>query len=97
MEVGEPLTSAEGSYPDGPRPDGRGSVITRVFFVLFCLEIGLVLILLPWTFFWDRNYFFSLTPQLDEFWLSTYLRGGVSGVGIINLWIGLTEAWSMWR
>ena len=86
------------SRPDPtPRPRSGSSVLTRIFFILFCLEIGLVLLLLPWTFFWDSNYFFHLTPNLNEFWRSTYLRGGVSGVGLINLWIAIQEAWHMWR
>jgi hypothetical protein len=85
-------------HPDQtPRSRSASSALTRIFFILFCLEIGLVLLLLPWTFFWDSNYFFHLTPQLNDFWRSTYLRGGVSGVGLINLWIALQEAWHMWR
>lgn len=79
------------------RPRSGASFLTRIFFILFCLEIGLVLLLLPWTFFWDSNYFFHLTPHLNGFWRSTYLRGGVSGVGLINLWIALNEAWQLWR
>jgi hypothetical protein len=78
-------------------PEPRGSILTNVFFILFCLEIGLVLFLLPWTALWDNNYFFSLTPHWNYFWLSTYLRGAISGVGLVNIWIGVAEAWRMWR
>lgn len=80
-----------------PPPQTRGNMLTHVFFVLFCLEIGFVLILLPWTVMWDNNYFFSLTPELNRIWLSTHLRGGITGVGLINLWIGLGEARRLWR
>ncbi len=93
----EDSLSATSDRAPSPGRRRQGGILTHIFFVLFCLEIGLVLVLLPWTFFWDNNYFFSLTPRLDEIWLSTYLRGGVSGIGLINLWIGLTEAWRMWR
>jgi hypothetical protein len=94
FEESLPTTSDRAPTP-GPRR--QAGILTHIFFILFCLEIGLVLVLLPWTFFWDNNYFFSLTPRLGELWLSTYLRGGVSGIGMINLWIGLSEAWRMWR
>jgi hypothetical protein len=88
--------------PGGPEepevvPAARSRTITSIFFILFCVEIGLVLFLLPWTLLWDNNYFFSLTPQWNAFWLSTYLRGAVSGIGVINLWIGLAEAWRLWH
>lgn len=75
----------------------RSRSITNIFFILFCIEIGLVLVLLPWTFLWDNNYFFSLTPEWNPLWLSTYLRGAISGVGIVNLWIGISEAWRIWH
>ena len=83
--------------PEG-RPKGtRARTLTHVFFVLFCLEIGLVLLLLPWTDLWDGNYFSSLTPAWNPLWLSTYVRGAVSGIGLVNMWIGVAEAWRMWH
>ena len=66
-------------------------VLSQVIYLLFCLEVGLVLLLLPWTLLWDNNYFFSLQPQHSQFWLSNHLRGAVSGVGLVNLWMGLSE------
>jgi hypothetical protein len=75
----------------------RTQFLTHLFFILFCLEIGLVLLLLPWTHLWDNNYFFSVTTQWSELWFSFYLRGAISGLGILNLWIGLTEIWHMRR
>jgi hypothetical protein len=90
-------------FSEGPeetrRPErpSRAALITHILFILFCLEVGIVLIILPWTPFWDFNYFFSLTPEWEGLWLSTYLRGGVSGVGLVNLWIGLGEAWHLWH
>ncbi len=82
----------------GGRPKGtRANTLTHVFFVLFCLEIGFVLLLLPWTDLWDANYFSSLTPAWNPLWLSAYVRGAVSGIGLVNMWIGVAEAWRMWR
>ena len=75
----------------------RARRLTHVLFILFCIEIGIVLMILPWTPFWDNNFFFGLTPQLNGVWLSNYLRGGVSGVGLVNIWIGMGEAWRLWK
>lgn len=66
-------------------------MLSQVVYLLFCIEVGLVLLLLPWTLLWDNNYFFSLQPQHSEIWLSNHLRGAVSGVGLVNLWMGLQE------
>ncbi len=58
---------------------------------LFCFEIGLILLVLPWTLLWDNNYFFSLSEASRDFMLSSYVRGGVSGLGLVNLWLAAAE------
>ncbi len=83
--------------PASPQHRTRSQFLTHLFFVLFCLEIGLVLLLLPWTHLWDNNYFFSVTAQWNKVWLSFYLRGAISGLGLLNLWIGLAEVWRLRR
>ena len=75
-----------------PLPGRPHVVLSQVVYLLFCVEVGLVLLLLPWTLLWDNNYFFSLQPQHSGFWLSNHLRGAVSGVGLVNLWMGVDEA-----
>ncbi len=55
------------------------------------MEVGLVLLLLPWTLLWDNNFFFSLQPQYSDFWLGNQLRGAVSGIGLVNLWLFASE------
>ena len=79
-----------------PAPTRKAILLSRIVFLLFCLEVGLVLLMLPWTLLWDNNYFFSLQPQNSSFWLSNYLRGAVSGIGIVNLWMGIQEIRTMW-
>lgn len=90
--------SVQQEAPAGrPAPDGPHVLLSQIVFLLFCLEVGLVLLLLPWTLLWDNNYFFSLQPHYSGFWLSNHLRGAVSGVGIINLWMGVEVALAMIR
>ena len=83
--------------PDLPPPrQGRlWRRIQTIVFIVFCLEMGLVLVLFPWSNLWDRNYFFSLVPQWAMVFSSSYVRGAVSGVGLINVWIALSEAWRL--
>ena len=80
------------SPPGRPAVSGQRTILlSRIVFLLFCIEVGLVLLLLPWTLLWDNNYFFSLQPRHSSLWLSNYLRGAVSGLGLVNLWMALEE------
>ncbi len=59
--------------------------------VAFFFEIGLVLIVIPWSAFWDRNYFAQLAPPLEALITNNFVRGAVSGLGMINVSVGLVE------
>ena len=63
----------------------------RLLLVVFFLEIGLVLIVVPWSAFWDRNYFAQLAPPLAALITNNFVRGAVSGLGLINLSVGVAE------
>ncbi len=61
----------------------------------YFLEVGLLLVLLPWSAFWDRNYFAALLPGIGEAIKSPYVRGAVSGLGLVNVVAGLAELLSV--
>lgn len=63
----------------------------RLLLVAFSLEIGFVLIVIPWSAFWDRNYFAELLPALHGLITNNFVRGAVSGLGLINVSVGLAE------
>ena len=63
----------------------------RLFLVLCFFEIGVVLIVIPWLAFWDRNYFAQLAPPLQALITNNFVRGAVSGLGLINISAGLVE------
>lgn len=60
-------------------------------FVAFFLEVGLLLIVLPWSAFWEHNYFAGAWPPLQQILTNNYVRGGVTGLGLVNLFAGFTE------
>jgi hypothetical protein len=68
------------------------SALSRLLFLSYFIEVGLVLIVVPWSPFWDRNYFLDLWPALAGVTRSNLVRGAVSGLGIINLWAAVSEA-----
>lgn len=67
----------------------------RLLLVAFFIEAGLLLLVLPWSAFWERNYFVYAWPAFEPLFLSAYVRGGVTGIGVLNLAAGLSELWSM--
>jgi hypothetical protein len=63
--------------------------LLRVVLLLIWLELGLVLILVPWSEVWDVNYFLYQYPSLGLFVKNPYLRGAISGLGVMNVFLAL--------
>lgn len=63
-----------------------------IVFVLFCLEIGIILTVLPWTRIWTENSLLLGHPELREFLMRNFVRGLVSGLGLVDIWMGIAEA-----
>ncbi|MBK5297947.1 MAG: hypothetical protein JJE40_12385 [Vicinamibacteria bacterium] len=63
----------------------------RLLCAAYFLEVGLLLVVLPWTMFWDRNYLFDLVPVIRPWIQSSYARGAVSGLGLLNIALGLAD------
>lgn len=51
----------------------------------------MLLLLVPWSDFWARNYFVEMLPALESFVRNNYVRGAVSGLGLVNIVLGLGE------
>jgi hypothetical protein len=69
--------------------------VSRLLLVAFFLEVGFVLIVAPWSSFWDRNYFAESLPLVDAVISNNYVRGAVSGLGVINVAAGIVELFSL--
>lgn len=79
------------------------SRLSVIFYIILCLEIGIVLTVLPWVphgWFglsdWGNNYFLLLAAHktgygLQRFVASGWVRGAVSGLGILNIAMGVWE------
>lgn len=64
----------------------------RIVVILFYLELGLFLVILPWSSFWERNYFLYRFPVLTPWLLNHYLRGAITGVGLADIVLGIWQA-----
>jgi hypothetical protein len=45
----------------------------------------------PWTPLWERNYFAELWPWLDAVMGNNFVKGAVTGVGLITAWAGVKD------
>jgi hypothetical protein len=61
--------------------------------VMLRLYIGLAVCYAPWSHtFWDQNPVFVQFPTLSIYAANGAVRGIVSGLGLLNLWIAMHEA-----
>jgi hypothetical protein len=78
--------------------------LSVIFYIVLCLEIGIVLTLLPWIpqgtlglSDWGNNYFLLYAARktglyaLQTVVASGWVRGAVSGVGLLNVGIAFWE------
>jgi hypothetical protein len=53
--------------------------------------VGLLLIILPWSAFWERNYFANAWPLVRPVVTNNFVRGAISGLGFVNLIAGFAD------
>jgi hypothetical protein len=62
-----------------------------ILFVIVCFEVGVFLLIFPWTQQWDGNSLANMLPWLRDYWTSSYFRGAWSGLGVLNIYISIGE------
>lgn len=76
--------------------------LTVIFFIVICLQAGILLMVLPWINFgllgdWGNNFLLAFVtektglPILRQAVASNWFRGAVTGLGILNLFIAFWE------
>ena len=63
-----------------------------LLYVLYCFYIGILLVFLPWSPVWEANGLLVRFPALATVALSGPARGMVSALGVILLWMGVTDS-----
>ena len=84
--------------------------LSVIFYIILCLEIGIILTVLPWwpqgmlgLSDWGNNYFLLYAAQktgiqgLQRVVASGWVRGAVSGVGLLNVGIAFWEIFNFKR
>ena len=71
--------------------------LLAIAFILFCFEIGLFLVFVPWSALWENNVLLAHSLHLRSLVLNNFFRGAVSGLGVIDLALGLSELGRFWK
>ncbi len=99
------LFSAEPSAGAGPVPGGRTTVsappppahspwlrqIEVWVRIIVQLYLGLLIVVLPWLHFWSDNSLFTYSETIATLAASGFVRGLVSGLGFLNLFLAVRE------
>jgi hypothetical protein len=60
-------------------------VIVRLIQFVSSFMVGATLLLAPWTPLWDNHPALAASLKLREILMEPWLRGAVSGLGVVNL------------
>jgi hypothetical protein len=60
-------------------------MMRRTLLILLFLELGVLLIVAPWSRSWERNLFLDLWPTLRPWLMDDRVRGAISGLGVLNV------------
>jgi hypothetical protein len=97
--------SHEGSVSDGIAPSERKGASGRMstarlwlrrlgvlLFVFLCATLGVMLMIVPWRPEWTENRLLLPYPTIRDLVLNGFVRGVVTGLGLLNVWMGFWEA-----
>ncbi|MGE5205096.1 MAG: hypothetical protein ACM3PW_05745 [Chlamydiota bacterium] len=92
---GSPLAPDQAPASQGRSSFSSGQLWARrlglLVFVLICLELGIALVVLPWTHIWTDNNLLLDYPTIRFWAANTFVRGAFSGLGLVDIWLGIWE------
>jgi hypothetical protein len=89
--AGEPVSAGKG-FRSGSAPIWLQRLSLFVL-VLFCVYLGVLVMVMPWwRRVWDDNLWIQSRPALASILDTGAVRGVISGLGLLDIWIGISEA-----
>jgi hypothetical protein len=104
MSLESQISTDEGVTPPAQQPDAAASEkpdvapiwlqrLSLFVLVLFCVYLGVLVAILPWwKRMWDQNLWIQSRPALAAVLNNGAVRGLISGLGLLDIWIGVSEA-----
>jgi hypothetical protein len=63
------------------------ALLLRALSALLCFQLGVLLVFVPWSGYWERNFFLERFPVLIPLLLNPFFRGAVTGLGLLDILI----------
>ena len=86
----------EQSRPSSPHHRAHPPVwaqrLLLVVEVAIAVWAGMLVMVLPWTRLWTENPLLAGWPTLKFVLDQNFIRGMISGIGLIDVWMGVSEA-----
>jgi hypothetical protein len=99
MEAGQLNESEKPSVPElipgspvHQHPPVWAQRLLLVIEVAIAVWAGMLMIVLPWTRLWTENPILTGWPTIKFILCQPFLRGMISGVGLVDVWIGFSDA-----
>jgi hypothetical protein len=64
-----------------------------ILYILVTFEVGVFLFVLPWVSMWSQNFFAARSSLVAEITRNYFVRGAVSGLGMVDVFLALFELW----
>jgi hypothetical protein len=71
------------------------SRLLTVVYIVFCFEMGVFLVVLPWVSLWSKNFFVGEYTWVSAVAMNYFVRGAISGLGLADVWLAIYELWRL--
>jgi hypothetical protein len=65
--------------------------VSRLLIIALFFEVGVVLMVVPWSNYWEHNYFVQAAPFVEAIATNAFVRGAITGLGLVNVLAGFAE------
>jgi hypothetical protein len=72
-------------------------VLLIILYIAYCIDGGFFLVIAPWFQFWQQNVFRYHFPPIKYVFDNFYVRGAISGIGLLLMGIGIGELRNIFR
>jgi hypothetical protein len=91
IQPNTPISSDSATSPNGHMQLWLRRIWVLLF-VFVCATTGVLLLILPWRPEWTDNSLLFTFPALRAVMASGFVRGVCTGLGVLDIWIGFSEA-----
>ena len=88
---------AEKYSADASSQEPRMNRWLAILYVVICFEMGASLFLFPWVPLWSQNFFVGHYEWVFTLAHNYYVRGAISGLGLIDVFLAFHEVWRLRR